>query len=176
MSYEAWRYAVEEGADWFELADRAARQAPTREQWECQRGCAHCCHLLVEVTAAEAEALSRVVTPPIRARIEANAGRVAGLNPAQYRALRQPCAFLGDEGECLAYDVRPLRCRAHVSSSEQVCRRVLKGDPTTPSGSVPGDVWLATVIAAIQTGLGTGTGTGTGTAPETEELHTALAS
>jgi Fe-S-cluster containining protein len=169
VSYEAWRYAAEEGADWSELADRAAAQAPTRENWECQRGCSHCCHLLVEVTAAETEALSRVVTPAIHARIETNAKRAAGLGPSEYRALRQPCAFLGEEGECLAYDVRPLRCRAHVSSSEQVCHRVLEGDPATPSGSVPGDVWLATVIAAIQTGLGNGS------ASATEELHTAIA-
>ena len=165
VSYEAWRYAAEEGGDLFELADRAARQAPSRVDWDCQRGCAHCCHLLVEITAAEGEALSRIVTPAIRARIESTADRVAGLSPAQYRALQQPCAFLGSEGQCLAYDVRPLRCRAHVSTSEPVCRRVLEGDPATPSGSVPGDPWLATVIAAIQTGAGA----------DTSELHTVLA-
>ena len=173
MSYEAWRYAAEEVtaeaakefSDVFKLANRAALEAPSRAEWDCQRGCAHCCHLLVEITAAEAEALSRIVTPVIRARIESAANRVAGLGPAQYRALQQPCAFLGQDGECLAYDVRPLRCRAHVSTSEPVCRRVFDGDPSTPSGSVPGDVWLATVIEAIQAGV----------APETKELHTTLA-
>jgi len=169
VSYEAWRYAAEEaaeeGGDFFALADRASREAPSREDWDCQRGCSHCCHLLVEVTAPEAEALLRVVTPEIRVRIDATAVRVAGLGPAEYRALQQPCAFLGEGGECLAYEARPLRCRAHVSTAEPVCRRVFERDPSTPSGSVPGDVWLATVIAAIQAGIGT----------KTEELHTSLA-
>jgi hypothetical protein len=157
VSYEAWRYRAEEGEDCFALVDAAIRQAPTRSSWACRSGCAHCCWLRVEVTAVEAERLARFVTEPVARRVEANAAAADGLTPAEHR---MPCAFLED-GRCVAYEARPLRCRAHVSASEAVCAEVREG---APSGVVPGDSWLATVVAAIQEGLG-----GAG-----EELHAAL--
>ena len=161
MSFEAWRYAAEEGRDPYALADEAAAQAPSRAQWDCARGCAHCCHLKVEVTPFEAEALSRIATPEITLRIRRNAAATRGLGAAAYRALRIPCAFLSDDGACLAYDVRPLRCRAHVSTSEPSCAAVLRGE----EDRAPGDDWLATAVQAIHAGLG----------GELTELHQALA-
>ncbi|MHC4849563.1 MAG: YkgJ family cysteine cluster protein [Planctomycetota bacterium] len=159
MSYEAWRYRAEEGSDPYALVDEAVVEAPTSAAWACERGCAHCCWLLVEVTPVEADRLTQFVTPSIAARISANAAAAKGLTPAEYR---MPCAFLDDDGNCAAYEARPLRCRAHVSASEPICRSVQIGQ--TPSGAVPGDPWLATVVAAIQRGL----------PGAIEELHAAL--
>ena len=143
--------------------DEAAVEAPTRPQWECARGCDHCCHLLVEVTDSEIDALWPLVTGAIRERIGANALRSDGLDPADYRRAGIRCAFLGEQGDCLAYDHRPLRCRAHVSSSVTTCESVRSGD--LPGGAVPGDTWLAMAAAACQRGLGA----------HVRELHAALA-
>lgn len=160
MSFEAWRFRAEEGEDPYRLCDSALASAPTRPFWACARGCAHCCCLRVEVTSIEAARLSRFVTPRIAARIAANAEAARGLSPSEHR---MPCAFLDEDQTCLAYDARPLRCRAHVSSSEPSCRAVKAGE--LPGGAVPGDPWLATVVDAIQRGLGGGV----------RELHAAVA-
>jgi len=135
-------------------------QAPTRAAWDCRAGCAHCCFLWVEVTPREAARLAPLVTPGIARRIRENAEAARGNGPAAYR---RPCAFLSTEGSCLAYEARPLRCRAHVSADESVCAAAR--ERAVPTGAVPGDPWLATVVAAVQRGLG----------GPLVELHTALA-
>jgi hypothetical protein len=157
-----WRYAIQEvaaeaaadeaAAHAFALMDRAVGEAPTRASWECRRGCDFCCHLLVEVTPSEIEALLPRVTQPIATRIRDRARAAEGLEPGAYRRDRIRCAFLDDAGACLAYDARPLRCRAHVSASVETCERVFRDDVT--SGAVPGDGWLASVGGAMQAGLG----------------------
>jgi len=143
--------------------DEATVEAPTRPQWECARGCDHCCHLLVEVTDSEVDALLPKVTGAIRERIGANALRSDGLDAGDYRRAGIRCAFLGEQGDCLVYDHRPLRCRAHVSSSVATCKQVRADE--LPGGAIPGDGWLATVAAACQRGL----------RANVRELHTALA-
>lgn len=165
ISNESLRFAVEEAGTVefaFERMDEATVEAPTRPQWECARGCDHCCHLLVEVTESEVNALLPLVTDAIRERIGATAARSSGLDAGQYRLAGIRCAFLDEHGDCLVYDHRPLRCRAHVSTSVATCERVRAGD--LPGGAVPGDGWLATSAAACQHGLGA----------EVRELHTAI--
>jgi len=115
------------------------------------------------VTDAEVEALLPAVGPAICERVIANAARAADLDVAGYRRAGIRCAFLDEGGSCLAYDVRPLRCRAHVSTALTTCERVHAGD--LPGGAVPGDGWLAAVAAACQRGLG----------ESVTEFHSALA-
>lgn len=72
----------------------------------CRRGCAHCCHLRVEMTQLEAEQLGEAIgrRPNTRHRYR----------PAQLEAygLDTPCPFL--EGrDCSIYAHRPLACRKH---------------------------------------------------------------
>lgn len=104
------------------------------------------------MTDAEVEALLPAVGPAIRERVIANAARAAKLDVGGYRRAGIRCAFLDEAGSCLAYEVRPLRCRAHVSTALTTCERVRAGD--LPGGAVPGDGWLAAVADACQRGLG----------------------
>ena len=161
-SLEAWRYAVEEGASVAVKMDEAAAQAPTRGAWQCGEGCDACCHLMVRVTTAEVDALVPRITDAIAERVRGNAELVRGLDAGAYRRARPRCAFLDESGRCSVYDVRPVRCRSHVSSDLATCLRVRDGDE--PSGAVPGDAWLRAVASAVQAGLG----------GETRELHEAL--
>jgi hypothetical protein len=161
-SLEAWRYAIEEGAPFGESMDEAAREAPGRAAWQCAAGCAACCHLMVQVTPAEVEALVPHVTGGVAERLRANAALVSGMDAGAYRRARPRCAFLDDAGLCSVYDVRPVRCRSHVSSDVATCLRVLGGEES--SGAVPGDPWLRSVASAVQAGLGV----------EPRELHQAV--
>jgi Fe-S-cluster containining protein len=125
-------------------AEAILAEAPGRSAWDCARGCAHCCHLPVMATPAEvAFILHRApVTPDQRDRIEAFAGG--------------RCAFLGADDCCEIYEARPLKCRAHTSSSVKAC-----ADATRP---IPMDPWPVRVIQALHAGM----------REEPEELHAAL--
>ena len=75
--------------------------------------------------------LSRFVTPSIRARIRANAAVVRGLSAAAYRARELPCAFLADDGRCLAYENagRALRVSGKPEEAKQLLQQAAEQDP-----------------------------------------------
>ncbi len=148
MSLEALRFAAEEAGD--ARAAHALLDGVAAAPNACAAGCAFCCHLPVLVTPGEAELLAEVARQraDVRARLE---------------RLTRRCAFLGDDNRCVAYDVRPLRCRAHTSKDRAFCERVHAGE--VPLASVPGDPWLRLSAEAIRRGLG----------GQERELHAALA-
>ena len=136
-SLEALRYAAEERGD--ARAAHALLDAVPVSANACAAGCAFCCHLPVLVTPLEAALLAEAALrlPEVRARIE---------NPGDR------CAFLGGDDRCMAYDIRPLRCRSHTSTDRAICERVHAGE--LPLASVPGDPWLRLSAEAIRRGLG----------------------
>jgi Fe-S-cluster containining protein len=137
VSLEALRFAAEEAGD-ARAAHALLDRIPAAPN-ACAPGCAFCCYLPVLVTPAEAAVLAEAALrlPEVRPRLE--------------RPTRR-CAFLGDDDRCLAYDVRPLRCRAHTSKDRSVCERVHAG--AKPLAEVSGDPWLRLSAEAIRRGLG----------------------
>jgi len=107
----------------FERAGGEARTAALA----CRRGCAFCCHLPVETTAAEAARgleyarahLDDAGFAALVARIEA-ADAAYPLSSDQPPARHPPCPFLVD-GACLVYAVRPLACRGWNSTDAAAC-------------------------------------------------------
>jgi Fe-S-cluster containining protein len=99
----------------------------------CARGCSSCCHQRVELTAPEVFLLARALRsrPDAArdARIAETAAAVAGLDGRAYHRQQPPCALLGADGACTAYDVRPIACRRHHSTDAAVCAAV-HADPT----------------------------------------------
>ncbi|HEX3346158.1 MAG TPA: YkgJ family cysteine cluster protein [Polyangiaceae bacterium] len=94
----------------------------------CARGCSHCCHQRVEVTAPEvfllARALREAPDAARNARIVATATAVEGLDGRAYHARQVRCALLGEDGACSAYAARPVACRRHHSTDASVCAAV----------------------------------------------------
>ena len=166
-SFASIRFAQEEEggapASAFRRADALAADAPGRGAWACAPGCTFCCHLKVLVSPGEAAALAGRLSDAQRARVAANARRAAGLSAAEYRRARIRCALLDDAGRCAAYDVRPLKCRAHTSTSRDTCESVYRGEATTDA--VPLDRWLVHAVAAVRAGMAE---------PGEEEFHAAL--
>ena len=147
--------------------DALAAEAPTRARWDCAAGCAACCRLKVFVHPLEADALTALLRADLSAaaraalarRIDETARLGRDLEAGAWRRARLACAFLDETDRCRIYDVRPVKCRAHVSRDVRACEE--------PSAPVPLDDWLAKAAEAVLHGLGE--------AAPREELHAALA-
>jgi len=95
----------------------------------CRRGCAHCCHIRVEMTQLEAERLGEAIgrKPNTRHRYVPVEEGANGRDT--------PCPFLKD-GECSVHDLRPFACRKNhnLDADEPFCRLDL---PAQFAASVP---------------------------------------
>lgn len=109
----------------FERIDGERRAA----ELDCKKGCAWCCYLPVEASAAETErALEFARQQFSDEQFAAFADRVhkaaahyplSGDRPLR---LNPPCPFL-DDGACAIYTARPLACRGWNSRSAQSCEK-----------------------------------------------------
>jgi len=107
----------------------------------CEPGCDACCYNLVEVTAPEvlflggflAARLSPERRQELGQRAADSLARRAGLSQEATASRRAefPCPLL-EEHRCLAYEARPLVCRAMHSLDAEACRREL-ADPAQPA-------------------------------------------
>jgi Fe-S-cluster containining protein len=116
---------------WIEPLERVA---------PCRRGCAHCCHLPVVITSAEAELIGRASgRPPVEPAVSvsiADIGAPENIARAQAlarRAAPTPCPFLAD-GACSVYASRPFACRTHLTldDDELLCRLIEGIDVPVP--------------------------------------------
>lgn len=102
----------------------------TLERPACRKGCSYCCRgLRVDVSPPEIirlalhakSSLSPEVLASVAERAKENAKKTHGKRVLRY-PIQLPCALLGAEGECLAYEARPLACRKEHSLDVEVCK------------------------------------------------------
>lgn len=86
----------------------AAASARCRDDLQCRRGCAACCHVELSVSLVEADAIRRHLSGlPADVR-EALRLKAADVHPA---AASPRCAMLGADSSCAVYAARPIICR-----------------------------------------------------------------
>ena len=105
------------------------------EQMQCGKGCTACCHGLFDITLSDALEITRAfseLSADTRQRLQARANALHHRIRDSVADLQQPaifseddnridqivdaipmapCPCLGDAGQCLIYDRRPLACR-----------------------------------------------------------------
>lgn len=103
----------------------------------CARGCGYCCNLRVQVQPYEAFRLAgwlrKHFDAPAMARVlerlRSNAQKTRELGEETRKRTNIPCALLGDDGACTAYEARPAQCRRYHSTSLDPCK-AFHADPS----------------------------------------------
>ena len=118
------------------LAEVSRKSFAAREQVACSRGCAHCCHNFVGVTAPEVFRLADTIRAAARRgvallepeRVIERGRATRDRTPEQRIGAKIPCQLLGPGGACTVYEARPLVCRQTASFSVEACKSELEGD------------------------------------------------
>jgi Fe-S-cluster containining protein len=139
------------------FAEAIMRRRPTdASSLACKRGCAHCCHrpvgvsaaVVLRIAAALREHASESEFADILARVVSLDEKTHGARWTPSERPPHPCAFLLD-GACRIYPIRPFVCRAWNSADEGACRRALGEDAL----EMRFDLFQRTTYAAAEQGL-----------------------
>ncbi len=133
QSFVQIQTAARNAFHWAEYClDLIEASSPLPQPPACRPSCDFCCYNQVELTAPEALLLGSFLAarfPPetlqlLLERVERSLVQRAGKTKAQMAAIRAelPCPLL-TESRCLAYEVRPLMCRAMHSLDADDCRQ-----------------------------------------------------
>ncbi len=108
-----------------EHVDRMRTTSKHGSEITCQKGCAACCHLHVDMFPHEAELL---IWATKASGVEIDWARLERQAPKDDDSWRdlpmadRRCVFLGDDNECRVYEHRPGSCRKyHVLSDPALC-------------------------------------------------------
>jgi Fe-S-cluster containining protein len=147
----AGRVAANVDALWAHYASVAS---PGDPRPACARGCSHCCHERVEVTAPEVFLLAHFLRAHADggrdARIVATARTVDGMDRQTRRQAQVPCPLLDTDGACTVYEARPIACRRAHSTYASVCAAVHR-DPSLGL-RIPSAPWLQWNTSALVLG------------------------
>lgn len=113
-----------------ELSDVLIRASELdRRSIDCGNGCSYCCYIRVIATPVEIfglidylqSSLSLEEFTNFKSRVEAAATVIQPLTANEHLHTNVQCPALQD-GRCIAYAARPMRCRAHHSVSTEFCK------------------------------------------------------
>lgn len=129
------------------------------EAIDCNKGCAHCCHLFVDVMSFEAIAIHqyvrRMLSPQeqkiIVDKVVECYDELKGQTIEEEQKLIRKCPLLNDEGKCRVYPVRPSNCAGMVSPDSNLCEEwKMTGDDIQME--TPGKIanWRAVEMQALK--------------------------
>ena len=132
------------------------------EKVACFAGCSSCCILNVDVLFPEAVAISRYLWHKLdyeqlvllHGRLEELHIRTRWMTDEERIFLREPCAFLTEQGRCLIHPVRPLLCRSITSLDPAICKNALDMAPFSEPQTVPMNLFQKNLMNSAFIGVG----------------------
>lgn len=117
----------------------------------CKRGCTHCCNLFIACSHEEADLLYKTAKKKgiklSKKRLEYQARFKNDHDYFTRFGKRTKCVFLGDDGDCMVYEQRPIACRKYfVTSSPENCMPHV--ETKTQNVSVPNSFELEMLATA----------------------------
>lgn len=146
-------------ADAHAWADTMIDRSPERDRRACRAGCAFCCYLpTVLVNATEAVQLAAWLREhctsadleAVRQRLAARLQQKTVPPSAETGKGPLPCALLHDN-RCLAYDVRPFKCRGWTSLRREACEQSYGHGQS--SEQIPADAYAFVMGNAVLNGF-----------------------
>ncbi|MBT3359241.1 MAG: hypothetical protein HN403_06390 [Rhodospirillales bacterium] len=129
---------------------------PPAESIACKQGCTYCCHLLFFTDALTvflvADRLQKTCSADALAALKSRLGEFIDNDYGVTQVPRPPCPVLAD-GLCMAYDARPLVCRAQNSLRLSECEEKYRGElDMVLAHDVPLRLW-AVMLEGIKAGF-----------------------
>jgi len=84
----------------------------------CKRGCAHCCHVQVDITEAEARLIVRALRDNGESISPAGIEHMRAQRDGDFDSMsveQRRCVFLNSANECSVYEHRPMACRKYFA-------------------------------------------------------------
>lgn len=92
----------------------------------CQKGCSYCCDIRVQASPIEAFQIAEFIRGVDEAKakvwVEKLEEHSAYAKDRREQGFQKTCPFLGEDGVCGIYEVRPYTCRIYHSMDEKRCR------------------------------------------------------
>ncbi|HMC02174.1 MAG TPA: YkgJ family cysteine cluster protein [Flavobacteriaceae bacterium] len=101
-------------------ADQAAELTRKKVKVLCSKGCSFCCHDKIIMSHIEGQ---HFLSNLKKLNIKPNRGRLKRQNKTKFENLKwkdKACSFLGEDGSCTIYEIRPLICRTHNNIGNSV--------------------------------------------------------
>ncbi|RCW66265.1 YkgJ family cysteine cluster protein [Pseudorhodoferax soli] len=118
---------------WLQRA-ASAWAKPIEKVAACRKGCAHCCHISVTISAVEAAAIGRHVgvkpaqpdkAVHLQCLLQDMQQAISEVQTISARTEPSPCPFLVDDA-CSIYEARPMACRLllNLDDDELLCKLI----------------------------------------------------
>ena len=132
-------------------------ESPETSRVACGPGCGACCVLNVDVLLPEAititwflqRRLSRGELDDLRTRLQELLCRTRWLDDEERLFVREPCAFLNEQGICTIHPVRPLLCRAISSTNPDACHDAIAMVPLNDTPTVEMNLFQKRLIDTV---------------------------
>lgn len=136
--------------------ERMSAMFPPAEPIACEQGCTFCCHLLFFTDALTvflaADRLQKDCSPDALEALKSRLNEFIDNGYGLTQVPRPPCPVLAD-GLCMAYDVRPLVCRAQNSFRVSECEEKYHGKlDMVVAHDVPLNTWTV-MLEGISVGF-----------------------